>query len=119
MSTRGNDAARERALIASLLERANRWRDAEARARRLSRGRTEDGGDATRMADDYRMLAHDLARARTLIPDTRTREYLEGAYARAHATLHNGAWHAGHALITLLRDELPAVVSELRTYLIW
>jgi len=119
MSMRGNRATRERALTASLLERANRWRDAEARARRLARGRSDDAGDATRMADDYRMLAHDLARARTLIPDTRTREYLEGAYARAHATLHHGAWHAGHALLTLFRDELPAVVRELRHYILW
>jgi uncharacterized membrane protein SpoIIM required for sporulation len=119
MSTRDNDAARARALTASLLERANRWRDAEARARRLSRGRTDDSADATRMADDYRMLAHDLARARTLIPDTRTREYLEGAYARAHATLHHGAWHVGEALLTLFRDELPAVVVELRPYIVW
>ena len=119
MSMRGNRATRERALTASLLERANRWRDAEARARRLARGRSDDAGDATRMADDYRMLAHDLARARTLIPDTRTREYLEGAYARAHATLHHGAWHAGHALLSLFRDELPAVVRELRLYILW
>ena len=119
MSTRGTGATRARALTASLLERANRWRDAEARARRLARGRSDDAGDATRMADDYRMLAHDLARARTLIPDTRTREYLEGAYARAHATLHHGAWHAGHALLSLFRDELPAVVRELRLYILW
>ena len=119
MSARGNGATRARALTASLLERANRWRDAEARARRLARGRSDDAGDATRMADDYRMLAHDLARARTLIPDTRTREYLEGAYARAHATLHHGAWHAGHALLSLFRDELPAVVRELRLYILW
>ena len=56
-------SAREQALAASLLQRAGLWRAAEARARRLASGRTEDPADATRLADDYRLLAHDLARA--------------------------------------------------------
>src|SRR5437762_3294614 len=84
-------AARQRALTASLLQRAGLWREADARTRRLSSGRSDDAADATHLADDYRLLAHDLARARTLLPDSRTREYLEAAYARAHATLHRGA----------------------------
>ncbi|MGH8277835.1 MAG: stage II sporulation protein M, partial [Steroidobacteraceae bacterium] len=119
MSPRANDATRRRALSVSLLQRAPLWQGAEARARRLARGRTEDAADATRMADDYRMLAHDLARVRTLMPDSRTREYLEGAYARAHATLHRGAWYAGAALLALFRDELPQVVRWLRPYILW
>jgi uncharacterized membrane protein SpoIIM required for sporulation len=119
MSGRGNGAARERALAANLMKRAAHWRDADARARRLARGRTDDAGDATRMADDYRLLAHDLARVRTLLPDSRAREYLEAAYARAHATLHHAAWHAGSALLTLFRDELPRVVVALAPYILW
>jgi uncharacterized membrane protein SpoIIM required for sporulation len=110
---------REQALSASLLRRAELWRAADARARRLAHGRTEDAAEATRMADDYRLLAHDLARVRALLPDTRTREYLEGAYARAHATLHHGAWRIDRALLTLFRDELPAVVRGLRPYIVW
>ena len=35
-------------------------------------------------------------------------EYLESAYARAHATLYHGAWRAGDALLSLFRDQLPA-----------
>jgi uncharacterized membrane protein SpoIIM required for sporulation len=65
------------------------------------------------------LLAHDLARVRALLPDTRTREYLETAYARAHATLHHGAWRAGSALLTLFRDELPAAVRWLLPYIFW
>jgi len=114
-----NGPARRHALAVSLLARAGLWRDADARARRLAHGRTEDAVDATRMVEDYRLLAHDLARVRALLPETRTREYLEGAYARAHATLHHGAWHAGHALVVLLRDELPEVVRWLRPYIFW
>src|SRR5207244_12461187 len=114
-----NGSARQHGLIVSLLQRAERWRQAERRARRLARGRSEDAADATRLADDYRLLAHDLARVRTLMPDSRTREYLEAAYARAHATLHHGAWHIGSELLTLFRDEIPAVVRSLRPYIIW
>src|SRR3989440_4039933 len=54
-----------------------------------------------------------------LMPDSRTREYLEAAYARAHATLHHGAWRIGSALLTLLREELPAAVRWLSPYILW
>jgi uncharacterized membrane protein SpoIIM required for sporulation len=114
-----NTRARRQALTVNLLTRARLWQEAEARARRFARGRTDDAADATRLADDYRLLAHDLARVRALLPDTRTREYLESAYARAHATLHHGAWRAGSALLTLLRDQLPDVVRWLRPYIVW
>jgi uncharacterized membrane protein SpoIIM required for sporulation len=110
---------RQHALAASLLQRAQLWREAEARSRRLAQGTTEDAADATRMADDYRLLAHDLARARRLLPDSRTREYLEAAYARAHATLHHGAWRLGATLLAVFRDDIPAVVWWLRPYILW
>jgi uncharacterized membrane protein SpoIIM required for sporulation len=114
-----NGSARQRALTVSLLQRADLWRQADRRARRLARGRSDDAADATRLADDYRLLAHDLARVRMLMPDSRTREYLEAAYARAHATLHHGAWRLGSALLRLFRDEIPAVVRWLAPYIVW
>src|SRR5262249_36712673 len=67
----------------------------------------------------YRLLAHDLARARALMPASRTRAYLESAYARAHATLHHGAWHASSALRHLLIEETPCAVRWLAPYLLW
>ena len=114
-----SDADRDRALEAALLRRADHWKAATARAHRLSREPAADLADATKMADDYRLLAHDLARARRLIPNTRAREYLEAAYVRAHATLYRKAWHPGHALLTLFRDEIPAVVRWLTPHIIW
>ena len=57
------DGARERALAAALLARAGEWQQAEARARRFAQGRSQEVADAVRLADDYRLLAHDLARA--------------------------------------------------------
>jgi uncharacterized membrane protein SpoIIM required for sporulation len=111
--------ARRQALISALLQRAGLWREAQARLDRLDNARTEDATDAARVADDYRMLAHDLARVRDLLPATRTREYLEGVYARAHGALHQGAWRPGSALRQFTRVELPAAIIWLAPYLWW
>ena len=83
-----NTTNRDQALTTELLKRADAWKAAVARAQRLSTERAVDLADATQLANDYRLLAHDLARARRLIPDTRTREFLEAAYVRAHGTLY-------------------------------
>ena len=75
--------------------------------------------DAAAMVDDYRLLAHDLARARRLLPAARAREFLEAAYAQAHATLHKPATHPGYALWSLFRDQIPEAVRWLRPHIIW
>ncbi|MGH8140857.1 MAG: stage II sporulation protein M [Steroidobacteraceae bacterium] len=112
-------STREHALTVALLQRSELWKAAAARARRLAARRTGDAQDAVRMADDYRMLAHDVAKVRLLLPDSRTRAYLEAAYSQAHTTLHKGAWHPAHALLSLFRDEIPAAVHWLRPHIIW
>jgi uncharacterized membrane protein SpoIIM required for sporulation/uncharacterized RDD family membrane protein YckC len=100
-------------------DRLLRWTGAVQRARRLARGRALDAADAHQMIEDYGLLAHDLARARRAAPESAVHQYLEGAYARAHATLHHGAWHPGDALLSLFRDQLPDVVHWLRPYIVW
>lgn len=95
------------------------WAAAGQRARRLARGRALDEADAHQMIEDYGLLAHDLARVRRAAPESPEHQYLEGAYARAHATLYHGAWHAADALVSLFRDELPDVVRWLRPYILW
>jgi uncharacterized membrane protein SpoIIM required for sporulation len=104
---------------ASARERMTLWTAATERARRLARGRALDAADAQQMIEDYGVLAHDLARARRVAPESAEQQYLEGAYARAHATLYHGAWHAGDALLGLFRDQLPDVVRWLRPYIFW
>lgn len=71
------------------------------------------------MADDYRMLAHDVAKVRRLLSDSRAREYLEAAYAQAHANLYRPAWHPGRAVLSLFKDDIPAVVHWLRPHIFW
>ena len=114
-----SDALRDQALRGALMERAELWKAAAARTRRLMSGRTEDVADAARMVDDYRLLAHDLARARRLVPDSRAREFLEAAYAQAHTVLHKPAAHPGYALWSLFRDQIPEAMRCLRPHLVW
>lgn len=114
-----SDERRDQALRAALMERADLWKAAAERTRRLTTRRTDDVADAARLIDDYRMLAHDLARARRLIPDTRAREFLETAYAQAHAALHKPVAHPGYALWSLFRDQIPEAVQWLRPHIVW
>src|SRR4051812_16626004 len=114
-----SESSRENALRLTLLRRSDLWEKAAARIRRLAGKRTEDATDATAMADDYRILAHDVAKVRRLLPDSRAREYLESAYAQAHANLHRPAVHPGYALLNLFRDDIPAVMHWLRPHVLW
>jgi len=109
----------DEALKVSLLQHSKLWDTAVARAERLSRERAANLADAAQMADDYRLLAHDLTRVRRLMPNSRVREYLEGAYARAHNTLYRAAWRPGQALLALFRDEIPGVVRWLAPHIAW
>ncbi|HTW38363.1 MAG TPA: stage II sporulation protein M [Steroidobacteraceae bacterium] len=110
---------RDPALESALLRRTERWHAASARAKRLATRRARDIDDALDLVEDYRLLARDLAIARRLIPDSRAREYLESAYAQAHAALHRSRAHPLRALASLLRDGIPEVVAELRPHIGW
>ena len=114
-----NESLRERALRAALLQRADAWKAAAERARRLSSHRATDVSDANQLVEDYRLLAHDLARARRLMPESRTREFLEAAYAQAHATLHKPVSHPVYGLWSLFRDQIPEVTRWLAPYIAW
>jgi uncharacterized membrane protein SpoIIM required for sporulation len=109
----------DQALKAALLQHSARWQAAMARAEHLSHERAANLTEATQLADDYRLLAHDLTRVRRLMPNTRVRQYLEAAYARTHNTLHRAAWRPGRALLVLFRDEIPEVVRWLAPHIAW
>jgi uncharacterized membrane protein SpoIIM required for sporulation len=115
----GSPDAGDQALQTTLLQRAEQWKSAAARSERLARDPATDLADAAQMADDYRLLAHDLARARRLMPESRVRHYLEAAYARAHATLYRGASRPADALFALFREDIPAVVRWLTPHIVW
>lgn len=118
MAGRGADRQPADALRALLMKRTELWRSALERARRLADARASDVHDAAAALEDYRLLARDLATARRLAPDSRAREFLETAYAQAHATLHRPVMRPFHALWTL-RDDVPEVVARLRVPIAW
>jgi uncharacterized membrane protein SpoIIM required for sporulation len=53
------------------------------------------------------------------MPASRTREYLEAAYAISHGTLSRSAVHPWLALWSLFRDQIPAVVERLLPHIVW
>ncbi|MGB8327422.1 MAG: stage II sporulation protein M, partial [Steroidobacteraceae bacterium] len=107
------------ALRSALLRRADAWKQARSRAERLGTGAAADADEAFAAIDDYRALARDLGAARKLLPASRAREFLEAAYAQSHGALHRPATHAGYALWSLFRDQIPAVVTRLRPHIAW
>ena len=119
MSQPGPPNTGDQALKASLLQRTGQWEAAAARSERLARNQAKDLADAAKMADDYRLLAHDLARARRLMPESRMRQYLEAVYVRAHATLYRETFRPAEALSSLFRDEIPSVVRWLTPHILW
>src|SRR5262249_17997109 len=116
---RVSDESRDEALASALVRRLELWRAATGRAERLASTRARDPDEAWRAIDDYRILARDLASARRLMPDSRAREYLEGAYALSHGALHRSGTHLRSALWSLLRDQLPEATAALRPHIAW
>jgi uncharacterized membrane protein SpoIIM required for sporulation len=114
-----SEPARLEALRAALLKRAPQWRAAGARAEHLAARPAADVPEALQAVEDYRALARDLATARHLLPESRTREYLESAYAQSHAAVHRSAIHPGDALLKLFRDQIPEAVWALRWHIAW
>jgi uncharacterized membrane protein SpoIIM required for sporulation len=106
-------------LRALLMQRAEQWKAALARARRLAIAREGDLQEATAALEDYRLLARDLATARQLAPESGAREFLESAYSQAHAALHRPAVRPLAALASLLGEDVPAVVASLRRHIAW
>ena len=74
--------------------RSAQWTAATARARRLAESRAADIRAAAQLADDYRLLAHDLAEARRLMP-VRHRTNTSSWRTPRHmprCTSRDGAW---------------------------
>jgi uncharacterized membrane protein SpoIIM required for sporulation/uncharacterized RDD family membrane protein YckC len=105
--------------VPAWMRRLPQWSTAAARAQRLAVNRADDIADATRLVDDYCLLAHELATARRLMPGAPAHRYLETAYAQAHATLYKSGWNIGHTLLRLFASEIPAIVRRLRSFIVW
>lgn len=111
--------ASERALRSWLERRLSVWQRLATLSGRLMRTRATDVSEAVEMAEGYRTVARDVALARRVMPESRTRAALESLYASLHAGLHRPPHHWRSDLRRLLRDDVPTVMRELRFHLVW
>jgi uncharacterized membrane protein SpoIIM required for sporulation len=114
MSTSG-----ERALRSWLERRVPAWQRLATLAQRLGSRDTAEVGEAIEMAEGYRAVARDLAMARRVMPESRTRNALESLYASLHAALHRPPHRWRSDLKRLLRDDVPEIMQSLLGHLAW
>lgn len=111
--------ATEHALRSWLERRVGVWQRLAALAPRLMRARAAGVAEAIEMAEGYRGVARDLALARRVLPEGRTRSALESLYADLHAGLHRPPHRWRSDLHGLLRDEIPGIMRGVRAQLVW
>jgi uncharacterized membrane protein SpoIIM required for sporulation len=109
----------DQALQSWLDRRVGEWQRLASLASRLMRGRASEVSEAIDMAQGYRGVARDLALARRVMPEGRTRSALESLYAELHASLHRPPHRWRSDLRRLLRDDVPGIMRGLRGHLTW
>jgi uncharacterized membrane protein SpoIIM required for sporulation len=101
-----------------LIQRAPVWRSLGAALPRLRRGKLPVE-EAERALEGYRSLARDLASARQALPGSTATLALESIYASYHALVTRAPTSFRAATLKLLREDVPAVMRELRPALLW
>ena len=96
------------------------WHEAGRRAAALSRRRGSEVTEALAVVDDYRRAARELGGARLAADpaEARSTEYLEAVYADLHDVIHRPAsrfWQMAHSL---MRDQIPAALAQMRIHLL-
>ena len=109
----------DHALRSWLERRVGAWQRLAALSTRLAGKRAAGTAEAIEMAEGYRAVARDLALARRVMPDSRTRNALESLYANLHAALHRPPHRWISDLRRLLRDDVPEIMHSLRLPLFW
>lgn len=109
----------EAGLQAWLASRIEVWRELSPTLDRLDRRGDRAAADALNAIELYRSLGRDLSIARRVLPGSRVTHALEERYAKLHSIIYRKPHDWRARLLSLFRDEIPAVVSELRTYIVW
>ncbi|MGH8188459.1 MAG: stage II sporulation protein M [Steroidobacteraceae bacterium] len=109
----------ETGLQAWLTSRIATWRDLTPMIDGLERKRDHSAGTALRAIELYRSLGRDLSIARRILPKSRMTQALEQSYARLHAIIYRKPHNTRERLRLLFREEIPEVVHETRTAILW
>lgn len=99
--------------------RAPIWKALTQQLAERRRQRHTDIDEALHTVESYRGLARDLASARRLIPGTRATAGLETLYAQMHALIRRKPRGGRAAWLAMFRNEIPQVMSELRSRIAW
>jgi uncharacterized membrane protein SpoIIM required for sporulation len=102
-----------------LASRVEAWRSLSPKLDALERRRNHSAQDAVEAIDLYRALGRDLSIARRVLPSSRVTRALEQRYAKLHSIIHRKPANWLERLRTLFRDEIPDIVHELRTPILW
>lgn len=109
----------ETGLQAWLASRITAWQQLAPQLDRLERKRDHTAAEALSAVEMYRSLGRDLSIARRILPASRVTRALEARYAKLHSIIYRKPHNWSARLKTLFRDEIPAVVHELRTPIQW
>jgi uncharacterized membrane protein SpoIIM required for sporulation len=109
----------ESGLQAWLASRIETWKKLAPTLDGLERKRNHTATDATGAIEMYRSLGRDLSIARRILPASRVTRALEAHYARLHAIIYRKPHDWRATLRTLFREQIPAVVHELRAPIQW
>ncbi|NLG75482.1 MAG: stage II sporulation protein M [Xanthomonadaceae bacterium] len=112
-------SASESGLKAWLTSRIEAWRELGPTLEGLERKHRHGAPEALKAIEIYRALGRDLSIARRILPASRTPQALEQRYARLHAIIHRKPHDWRASLRVLFREEIPAVVRDLRTPIFW
>lgn len=115
----GDSVSAETGLQAWLTSRIATWRDLTPMIDGLERKRDHSAGTALRAIELYRSLGRDLSISRRILPKSRMTQALEQSYARLHAIIYRKPHNMRERLRLLFREEIPEVVHETRTAIVW
>jgi len=109
----------EAGMQAWLASRVTTWQQLSHTLDQLERKRDHAAADALNAIEMYRALGRDLSIARRILPGSRVTRALEERYAKLHTIIYRKPHDWRASLKTLFREEIPAVVRDLRTYILW
>ena len=109
----------EAGMQAWLNSRIDTWQQLLPQLDRLERSTDHSAADALQAIELYRALGRDLSIARRILPGSRVTRALEARYAKLHSIIYRKPHDWRARLRTLLREEIPEVVHELRPTIQW
>jgi uncharacterized membrane protein SpoIIM required for sporulation len=95
-------------------ERMGVWQQVASRIKTLESGRTTDPEIIRETLRLYPELAHDIATARRVAPESQLVRTLEGTYARVHQLVYQPPRNFTESLRRLVRHDLPVILFGMR-----